>query len=50
MSGLDCDNCESKLHLAYGEKILTLSFLWIQSHTSYLWFSAIDDQFVSPHF
>ena len=25
MSGLDCDSCESKLHLAYGEKILTLS-------------------------
>lgn len=25
MSGLDCDSCESKLHLAYCEKILTLS-------------------------
>ena len=50
MSGLDCDSCKSKLHLAYGEKILTLSSgeKIAVEHTPFLVCDACQKRYISP--
>ena len=50
MSGLDCDSCESKLHLAYGEKILTLSSgeKIAVEHTPFLVCDVCQKRYISP--
>ena len=50
LSGLDCDSCESKLHLAYGEKILTLSSgeKIAVEHTPFLVCDVCQKRYISP--